>query len=146
MGKYIKGVFIVTYARDGGKIYFLLLHRILHWKGWEFPKGGTEGGETEKETIRRELKEETGLKAENIIDLNLKGRFRYKKQLPDRPGVIGMEWKLFAVEVRKAKVRLDHGEHDRYRWLGFGKAYSMLKWSNQKRCLRAVDNWLKGTI
>ena len=38
--KYRKIVFIVTYAKLKDKIYYLILKRKLHWKGWEFVKGG----------------------------------------------------------------------------------------------------------
>ena len=41
---------------DGEK--FLLLHRVLHWSGWEFAKGGIKAGEKIEEAIRRELFEE----------------------------------------------------------------------------------------
>ena len=45
---------------DGEK--FLLLHRLLNWVGWEFPKGAIEEKESLQETVKRELFEETGLK------------------------------------------------------------------------------------
>ena len=50
---------------DGEK--FLLLHRVLHWDGWEFPKGGVKVGETHEEAIKRELFEETGISNYEMI-------------------------------------------------------------------------------
>jgi len=50
---------------DGEK--FLLLHRILHWKGWEFPKGGIDPNESVNDAIRRELLEETGIPKYELV-------------------------------------------------------------------------------
>src|SRR3989344_1192122 len=41
-----KGVFIIVYRKEKDKLSYLILKRKLHWKGWEFPKGGIEKGET----------------------------------------------------------------------------------------------------
>ena len=64
--KYRKAVFIVAYSKINNKIEYLLLKRKLHWKGWEFPKGGAEEKENNLDAVKRELKEETGLKILNI--------------------------------------------------------------------------------
>ncbi len=145
MKKYRKGVFLVTYMREKGKIIYLLLHRVLHWKGWEFPKGGIENGEEKdiEKTIKREIKEETGLRVKKITDMEKSGKFKYKRELPDRPGITGQSWQLYAVEVEKGKVKLDKKEHDKYRWLTYGKASTLLTWANQKRCLKNVDEKLR---
>ncbi|MEI7962151.1 MAG: NUDIX hydrolase, partial [archaeon] len=50
---------------DGEK--FLLLHRVLHWKGWEFPKGGVITGESSADALKRELLEETGIPKYQLI-------------------------------------------------------------------------------
>ncbi len=146
--KYRKGVFLVVYAQEkNGKkedeIKYLLLHRILHWRGWEFPKGGIEKGETIKAAAKRELKEETGLKPLKIIDMHTKGKFNYPRKLADRPGIKGMEWELFAVEAKKSKVKIDRAEHSAYKWLSFSEAYNKLKFGNKKRCLKLADKCLK---
>jgi len=44
---------------DGEK--FLLLHRVRHWSGWEFAKGGVKEGESVEAAVKRELFEETGI-------------------------------------------------------------------------------------
>lgn len=138
--KYRKGIFMVVYSRKGRKLEYLLLNRILHWQGWEFPKGGIEKKELVEKTINRELKEETGLKAGKIIDLKVNGKFDYGRELPDRPGIRGQIFKLYAVEVRKGSVKIDRREHTDYAWLPYKQAYNLLTFFVQKRCLKVV-NW-----
>jgi hypothetical protein len=36
--KYRKAIFIVVYAREKNKRYYLILKRKLHWKVWEFQR------------------------------------------------------------------------------------------------------------
>jgi 8-oxo-dGTP pyrophosphatase MutT (NUDIX family) len=131
-------VFMVVYSL-GKEIRYLVLHRTLHWNGWEFPKGGIEKREKNRDAILRELKEETGLKPVKIADMKIRGRFDYPRLHPDRPCVKGQSWRLFAVEVAGKKIRIDCREHDRYKWLGFASAHRILTWSDQRRCLKATD-------
>ncbi len=141
--KYRKAVFVVAYSKNRNSIEYLLLKRKLHWKGWEFPKGKIEKNEKKIETARRELKEETGHRALKIRKFNFSGKYLYKKKLKDRPGMIGQTFSLFAAEVsRKGKVTLDKKEHNGHKWVSFPKAIKMLKWPNQKKSLRIVNNWL----
>lgn len=139
-GKYRKGVFMVVFTRKGKKIKYLLLNRILHWTGWEFPKAGVKKGENDEKAVIRELKEETGLKAVKILDLKVDGEFDYGRELPDRPGIKGQTFKLFSVEVKEGKVKIDKREHVGYKWLDYKKAYNLLTFCVQKRCLKVV-NW-----
>ena len=141
--RYRKGVFIVVYRKGRKKFEYLILNRILHWQGWEFPKGGLEKGENDEEAAKRELKEETGLKARRMLKLKEKGKFDYGRELADRPGILGQAWKLFAAEAEKGKIRIDKNEHQDYRWLGFKQAYNLLTWPSQKRCLRIVDKFIR---
>jgi len=141
--KYRKGVFVVVYKIVNGKIKYLVLHRKLHWKGWEFPKGGLEKNEKLRDCVKREVMEECGLEPIKIIDLKTSGKFKYKKEFSDRKGFVGQSWRLFCAEVKGKKVKIDKLEHDNYRWVGFEEAIKMLKWKNQKKCLRISENHLK---
>src|SRR3990170_2987670 len=94
------------------------------------------------ETARRELEEETGHKAIKIKKFNYSGRYKYHKLLPDRPGMIGQTFTLHSSRVRKGKVKLDKREHSDYVWVDFDTAMKMLKWPNQKKSLKMVNNWL----
>ena len=143
MGKYRKAVFIVTYAVEKNKIYFLVLKRKLHWKGWEFPKGGLEKNESILNTIKREIKEETGLIPLKIKKFNFYGKYNYKKKYPDKPGFIGQSYSLYSVEIKKQEVKIDQREHSSYKWLEFNESIKKLTWLNQKKSLKIVNNWLQ---
>ena len=54
--KYRRGIFLVVYSLNDKKIKYLILKRKLHWKGWEFPKGGIKSNENMAKAVRRELK------------------------------------------------------------------------------------------
>lgn len=138
--KYREAVFIVTYYLDKDKNpMYLLLKRKLHWHGWEFPKGGVRKGETLLGTLKRELREETGLKPIKITKYNIKGKYKYNKVLKDRPGIIGQTYTLYSAEMKDRKVKIDKKEHSGFVWKDFNTALKLLTWPNQKKCLRIVN-------
>jgi len=142
--KFRRAIFGVAYSKDNsGKIEYILLKRKLHWRGWEFPKGKIEKFELKRWAVKREVHEETGLKVLKIKRFSEKGRYLYDRKLKDRPEKIGQTYQLFAVEVKKEKIKLDKIEHNGYKWLQFNEAYKKLKWPNQKKCLKIVNDWLK---
>ncbi|PIN85612.1 MAG: hypothetical protein COV47_01165 [Candidatus Diapherotrites archaeon CG11_big_fil_rev_8_21_14_0_20_37_9] len=55
------GVTGVIFDIQGSKRYFLILHRVLNWNGWEFVKGGIDEGEEPLDAVLREIEEESGL-------------------------------------------------------------------------------------
>lgn len=137
-------VFIVTYYLDkNNSPFYILQKRKKHWKGWEFPKGGIERLETKRQTVKRELKEETGLNPIKITNHHKKGVWFYDKELKDRPGIKGQTWHLFSVEVKKSKLGLDKREHYIQKWVSYPQALKLLTHKNQKECLKLVHNWIK---
>ncbi len=141
-GKFRKAVFVVVYSKNKNKIEYIILKRKHHWKGWEFPKGGMKPSETMAEAARREVREETGLKLLKIKKFSVSGRYRYQKEFPDRRGIRGQTFSLYAAEVKKGRVKLDRMEHAGSKWMTFKEAEKKLTWSNQRRCLKIVDKWL----
>jgi len=139
-GVFRKGVFIVVYTNDKGKIKYLLLKRKLHWKGWEFPKGGIKKGEGILKAVKRELKEETGINPVKIIEYKFKGRYKYPKKISDRKEFIGQTFQLYSAETKNKKIKLDKREHSQYKWVGFKEAVKMLTWKNQKKSLEVVNH------
>lgn len=142
---YRKGVFIVVYRKDrkNNKIEYLLLKRKLHWIGWEFPKGGIEKNESEIEAVKREIKEECGLKPIKIKKYALKGKYFYdKKTRLDRKGYCGQSYKLYSVQVplNSDRIKIDKKEHSSYKFLGFKNAIKALTWEDQKKSLELIHN------
>jgi 8-oxo-dGTP pyrophosphatase MutT (NUDIX family) len=141
--KYRKGIFLVVYSEEHGKIKYLILKRKLHWKGWEFPKGGIEKNEPINKAIIREAREETGLNPLMIKKFNVKNKYNYDKLYPDRAGFKGQTFSLYATKVNKREIKLDKIEHSGYKWLEFNEAIKKLTWTNQKKCLWIVNGWLE---
>jgi 8-oxo-dGTP pyrophosphatase MutT (NUDIX family) len=145
--KYRKAVFIVTYfLKKNGKIKYLLLKRKLHWKGWEFPKGGIQKNEKAIDAVKRELKEETGLKSLQIKKFSKKGKYKYGQRFSDRKDFVGQTYSLYAAEVKKDKIKVDPLEHYKGKWFSFKRASRKLNWLNQEECLKEVNSFLENEI
>ncbi len=143
MKRYRKAIFVVTYKIENNKIKYLILKRKLHWTGWEFPKGGIELFELKRRVVRREIKEETGLRVKKIKKFNVHGKYPYPKELPDRKDIIGQTFSLYAAEVENDKIKIDGDEHSTYKWENYKEAVKKLTWKNQKECLKKVNEYLR---
>jgi isopentenyldiphosphate isomerase len=86
--------------------------------------------------------EETGLIPIKIKNFNFSGKYKYKKRYPERPEFIGQTYSLYSTEVKKQNVSIDQREHSTYKWVSYAQAMKMLKHSNQKTCLKKVNDWL----
>lgn len=146
--KYRKAVFALVYLIKGENIEYLVLKRKLHWKGWEFPKGAVERFETRKGAVKREVFEETGIKIgrRGIKKFKFSGKYNYNKILKDRSKFKGQMFSLYSVRASEKRIRINKKEHSDYKWVNFDKALKTLKWPNQKKSLKMVDDWLKNEI
>jgi bis(5'-nucleosidyl)-tetraphosphatase len=118
---------------------FLLLHYGLGH--WDFVKGNIEKGEEEKETVRREIEEETGITRVTFVD-GFRETIRYFYR-----------WKgenifkivlFYLVETRQKRVKLSD-EHVGYDWLSYRKALERLTFKNSRDALKkahkAIDDY-----
>lgn len=138
---YRKAVFIVTYLKNKNKVDYLLLKRKLHWKGWEFPKGGIESRESNMSAVKRELKEETG-QSGKIKKFNISGKYNYDKDTCRERNFKGQKFKLFSAEIKSKKIKIDRKEHSAFKFVSFQQAEKLLTWQNQKKCLKLVNSKL----
>jgi bis(5'-nucleosidyl)-tetraphosphatase len=139
---------IVFYRHPEGKIEYLLL---LHGGDyWNFPKGHIDKNESEIETARREIEEETGLKEIEIIP-DFKDREIYFFRAPEKDYVVERRNKLtlktavfFLAESKTKDVKISF-EHKAYEWLEFEKAVQRLtKYKKIKKMIEKADKFLKG--
>jgi 8-oxo-dGTP pyrophosphatase MutT (NUDIX family) len=126
----------VFIKKDDSTRYILLNYEAGHW---DFVKGNVEINESEKETVVRELKEETGITEAQFID-----GFRepivyfYRRQgLTIRKEVV-----FFLMEAYSDKVQLSF-EHIGYTWLDYQHAMEKLTFKNAKDVLQKAHDFLK---
>lgn len=112
-----ESVLVVVHARTGE---VLLLERITPAGWWQSVTGSLEENETPWDAAVRELREETGLPADGLVDLQAQHRFTIAPAWRPRfaPGVTENLEHAFALEVAAPlEVRLDPSEHLRFEWL-----------------------------
>ena len=129
-------VVFLSNGNDHNK-YLLLHYTSGHW---DFPKGNIEKGESEKQTVVREVREETG-----IADIQLFDDFRQVIEYKYRHGkkLVSKQVVLFLAQTRTDKVILSH-EHIDYAWLDYDGALQKLTFQNARTILEAAKNYLAG--
>jgi len=125
----------VVFRKNGSVEYLLLHYEAGHW---DFVKGQVEEGETEEETARRELLEETGITdAQFIQDFREKISYFYRRE----GKTIYKEVIFLLVEAKWSEVTLSY-EHIGYAWLPYEEALKRLTFKNAKDVLRKAHGFL----
>jgi bis(5'-nucleosidyl)-tetraphosphatase len=127
---------VVFIKKDNSTKYLLLNYAAGHW---DFVKGNVELNETEKETVLRELKEETGITDATFID-GFKETIAYFYR---RQGLtVHKEVVFFIIETHAEKVEVSF-EHVGYIWLDYQHALEKLSFKNAKDVLQKAHDFLK---
>jgi 8-oxo-dGTP pyrophosphatase MutT (NUDIX family) len=126
----------VVFIKKGDQILYLLLNYAA--RHWDFVKGNVEQGESEKQTVTRELKEETG-----IVDAIFVEGFRESiSYFYRRQGLtVNKQVVFFLMESQIDRVELSF-EHVGYVWLDFQHAMEKLTFKNAKDVLQKAGNFL----
>ena len=126
----------IIFRRNGNKVEYLLLKRLPERNGfWQPITGGVEEGETRNEALRREIKEETGIK--NIVAV-LEDLYLFEFSDPN----LNQEY-VYGVEVSPSEeIALDQKEHSEYKWCSFQEALQLLHWRENKEALRKLNKTL----
>ncbi len=126
---------IVIHA-TGDHIEYLILHYPAGH--WDFPKGNVEPGESEIDTAKREIREETGLTELRFIEGFMKTiQYYYKKN----GYLIKKTVTFYLAESATRDVRLSF-EHQGYLWLTIDEALSRVTYQNAKSILREAHKYL----
>lgn len=123
---------VILYRESpSGKLYLLLNYPSGHW---DFVKGNIEKGETFKQTVLRETREETGITDVNFVD-GFENKVQYHYQ---RDGeVIHKEVIFFLAKTSTEHVEISH-EHLGFIWLKFNDAVEKVTYKTAQNLLKKV--------
>ena len=119
-----------------GKILLLYKNYKNKYEGWVLPKGTVEIGESHEETALREVKEESGAKAEIVKYV---GKSQYSFSVPGDTVEKDVHWYLMIGNSYFSKPQKEEYFEDS----GFYKyheAYHLLKFANERQILEKAYN------
>jgi bis(5'-nucleosidyl)-tetraphosphatase len=129
----------VVYRKVGNSRLYLLLQNAGRW---DFPKGGVEKGESEIQTVVREVEEETGLG-----DLSIVPGFRkvieyfYRR---DGKNVHKQVVYLLGITDR-ASVKISF-EHQGFGWFPYNEALERASYDNSKVTLTEAEKFIRHSL
>jgi len=116
-----------------GNLYLLLNYPSGHW---DFVKGNIEKGEMLKETVIREIEEETGITDVNFVE-GFEEKVEYHYQRDGQ--LVHKEVVFFLAKTNTENVKLSY-EHNGYIWLDFNAALKKLTYKTAQNMLKKVKN------
>jgi 8-oxo-dGTP pyrophosphatase MutT (NUDIX family) len=142
----------IIFRKEASKIYYLLLHYAPASEGkrgqWGFAKGHVEEGESEIQTAKREIFEETGIKDLKIIPgfkelekyffrkvYGLEGEARKKA-----PWVFKLVV-FFLAETKTKNIKISD-EHTGFVWLPYEEAIKKTTFKNSKKLLERANEFV----
>ena len=126
----------VVFLKNTEAKYLLLHYEAGHW---DFVKGNVEPNESEKDTVIRELQEETGIADGRFINgFREKIEYFYRRQ----GATIHKEVIFFLIETHTEKIKLSY-EHVGYTWLDYPNAMKRLTFKNAKEVLQKAHKLSK---
>lgn len=130
---------VISRVQDGQTQILLIKHE--NGGHWAFPKGHVEHEETEIETAKREILEETGLIAQ--IDTEFRSVVTYSPKKGTMKDVV-----YFAATVNDAEPVAQPGEVEKICWIPLKEALRVINYENYKKVLRDYIEYItkKGAV
>lgn len=137
----------VIFRKEDKKMFYLLLHypALSHRAKksyWDFPKGHIEKNESLKDTVIREVEEETGLKDIKFIN-GFKETIRYFFRFQGNNILKFVTFYLAETETKEIRIS---SEHTGYQWLPYNKAIDQLTFEKAKEILKRANDFLERKI
>jgi len=128
--------------RKDKEVKYLLLHYPSSAKAnkdyWDLPKGHIEKGEKELDTVKREVKEETGLEDIEIIG-GFKEWIKYFFRFESK--TIFKIVTFYLAETKTKDIKIS-SEHIGYKWLSYKEALNQLTFKNAKVIFKKANEFL----
>ena len=101
---------------------------------WQMVTGKIDTGESTSDAVKRELTEETGLKAENLFVVPKINSFYF----PTSDKIVLSP--VFLAIVNSTDVTISD-EHSEYKWVSYDEAIKIIYWPNQIESLTIIKNY-----
>lgn len=125
----------VIFIRTSGRMEYLLVQSSVS-SCWGFAKGHMEEGESEVQTARREILEETKLKVKFVEGFRMEVSYSINK-------VNSKKVVLFLAEAENDNVCCNMKELKGYAWMNFHEAYEKLRFDNLKQVLKEANEFIR---
>ena len=134
---YEKSCGAIVYRKFHGNTEILLIKHINSGH-WSFPKGHVETGETEVETAKREIKEETAIDV--IIDPTFRETVTYSPKKDTVKVVV-----YFLAKAKNVNFIPQEEEIAEIRWVDISYAGNILSYENDRTIVTRAKNAIKNT-
>jgi len=132
---------VVLFRKEGRPPHQVRKYLLLHYPGGhiDFPKGHVEKDESERQTLRRELMEETGIKDVKIYPkFHEPISYKYMKE-----GKLSNKQVMFFLGETKTREVTISFEHKNFFWLPFEPALKKITFKNAKNLLLKAEKYFK---
>jgi bis(5'-nucleosidyl)-tetraphosphatase len=119
-----------------GRMYLLLRNA----GRWDFPKGGVEKGESELQTVLREVEEETGLKDLKIVP-GFRKAIEYFYRRDGKNVHKQVAYHLASTRTDGVKISF---EHQGFGWFRYREALERASYENSKVTLAEAERYIRG--
>ena len=134
-------VLAIPYKIVDGTILYCVFHR-SDLDQWQFIAGGGEDDESPAQAAKREIWEESGISADNVIELKsmcyIPANIFPKRHLYNWPEDTYVVPEYAFAFACKDTIELSH-EHTECVWLSFEAAQAKLKWDSNKAALYELN-------
>ena len=135
----LKEEFSVAAVVYNGEEYLLLKYGLGHWG---FVKGHKEEGESDEETILRELEEESGI-TDAVIIKGFHDDYEYYFKL--KGDTVHKRVKCFLIRSNTKEVKISY-EHVDFAWLKLYEAIKRASFSNGKNILKKAAKYRSSSL